>query len=92
MSPVKTSRFHHKQEKPKTCLMAEKERLPEHAFLDTIYNNVGSAKRARKTMICRSKHYPFRKFTNLPRSPIRFDKDRLAEFTNKKTSTLCSIK
>jgi len=26
MSPVKTSRFHHKQEKPKTCLMAEKER------------------------------------------------------------------
>jgi transposase-like protein len=39
--------------------------------------------RVRTTTICRSKHYPFRKFKNLPPSPIRFDADRCADFFNK---------
>lgn len=43
-------------------------------------------KLSKKVMICTSKHYPFRKFTGLPASPIKFDADRLAEFFNKKMS------
>lgn len=40
-------------------------------------------KLSKKVMVCRSKHYPFRKFTHLPPSPIRFDADRPADFFNK---------
>lgn len=37
-------------------------------------------KRSKKVMECRSKHFSSRTFYNLPRSPIRFDPDRLAPF------------
>lgn len=37
-------------------------------------------KKSKKVMLCRSRHHPPRTFRNLPRSPIRFDKDRLAPF------------
>jgi hypothetical protein len=40
-------------------------------------------KLSKKVMECRSKHYPFRRFTHLPPSPIRFDADRPADFFNK---------
>lgn len=43
-------------------------------------------KKSKKVMLCRSKHHPERTFINLPRSPIRFDPDRLAPFIDKKTS------
>lgn len=38
----------------------------------------------KKTMIAISKHHAPRTFRNLPRSPIRFDKDRVAPFIDKK--------
>lgn len=40
----------------------------------------------KKTMVCISKHHPPRTFRNLPRSPIRFDKDRPASFIVTKMS------
>jgi hypothetical protein len=40
-------------------------------------------KKSKKVMECRAKSYPFRRFTNLPDSPIKFDPDRVAEFFNK---------
>jgi len=39
-------------------------------------------KRSKKAMFCRSKHFSPCTFKNLPRSPIRFDKDRLAPFVD----------
>jgi len=43
-------------------------------------------KKSKKVMECRSKHHPPRTFKNLPRSPIRFDPDRLAPFIDKDMS------
>lgn len=40
----------------------------------------------KKTMECRSKHYPFRIFYDLPASPIKFDKDLCANFFDKEMS------
>lgn len=37
----------------------------------------------KKTVECRSKHYPFRIFEDLPASPIKFDKDTCARFIDK---------
>lgn len=34
-------------------------------------------------MQCRSKHYPFREYTDLPKSPIHYDPDKLAKFIDK---------
>lgn len=46
----------------------------------------------KKTMLCVSKHHPPRTFRNLPRSPIRFDKDRSAKFIiDKKVSKLADL-
>lgn len=41
-------------------------------------------KKSKKVMLCRSKHFSERVFYNLPKSPIRFDPDRLAPFVDKK--------
>jgi len=38
-----------------------------------------------------SKHYPFRTFRNLPRSPIRFDADRPADFFNKEIAKVSKM-
>lgn len=43
-------------------------------------------KRSKKVMECRSKHFSRRTFVNLPRSPIRFDPDRLAPFIERNMS------
>jgi len=43
-------------------------------------------KMSKKVMFCRSKHFSPRTFVNLPRSPIRFDKDRLAPFISMEVS------
>jgi len=43
-------------------------------------------KTSRKVMVCKSKHHPTRTFRNLPKSPIRFDPDRLAPFIDKEMS------
>ena len=43
-------------------------------------------KRSKKVMFCRSKHHAPRTFFNLPRSPIRFDQDKLAPFVDKEVS------
>ncbi len=43
-------------------------------------------KRSKKVMKCKSKHFSPRIFYNLPRSPIRFDADRVAEFIDRKLS------
>lgn len=37
-------------------------------------------------MESRSKHYPFREFTDLPKSPIDYDPDRMARFIDKEVS------
>ena len=39
----------------------------------------------------RAKHYPFRKFTNLPPSPIKFDADRPADFFNKNIAKMSDL-
>lgn len=43
-------------------------------------------KKSKKVMTCSTKNYPFKVFTHLPKSPIKFDPDRLAVFINKKLS------
>lgn len=40
----------------------------------------------RGVMECRSKHYPFRRFEGLPKSPIEYDPDTLAKFIDKDMS------
>jgi len=43
-------------------------------------------KESKKVVHCWSKHYPYRRFVDLPRSPIRFDKDIPAKFIDKDLS------
>ena len=43
-------------------------------------------KRSKKVMECYSKHHPHRTFSGLPKSPIAFDKDRLAPFIDRDMS------
>lgn len=40
-------------------------------------------KKSKKVMVCLSKHHPPRTFTGLPKSPIRFDPDRIAQFIDR---------
>ncbi len=43
-------------------------------------------------MECRSKHYPFRRFEGLPKSPIDYDPDTLAKFIDKDVSKVADSK
>lgn len=50
--------------------------LKDSAFLRAVFY-----KKSKKVMTCHSKLFESMMFTGLPRSPIKFDKDRLAEFS-----------
>jgi len=49
-------------------------------ILNPAFTRAVWVKKTKKVMECRSKHHPPRTFRGLPRSPIRFDPDRLAPF------------
>jgi len=55
-------------------------------ILDPVFCRGVWEKRSKKVMFCVSKHHAPRTFYNLPRSPIRFDPDRLAQFVDKEMS------
>lgn len=48
----------------------------DSAFLRAVFTKLN-----KKVMVCRSKLFPELTFKNLPKSPIRFDPDRLADFS-----------
>jgi len=53
----------------------------ESTLLDSTFLRVVFTKKSKKVMIAQSKLFETLKFTGLPKSPIQFDKDRLAEFS-----------
>lgn len=53
----------------------------ESTLLDSAFLRAVFTKKTKKVMIAQSKLFESLKFSGLPRSPIRFDKDRLAEFS-----------
>jgi len=55
-------------------------------ILNPAFTRAVFIKRSKKVMDCRSKHFAPRTFTGLPRSPIRFDPDRLAPFIDREMS------
>ena len=55
-------------------------------ILNPVFCRAVWEKKSKKVMYCTSKHHPPRTFYNLPRSPIKFDEDRLAPFINREVS------
>lgn len=53
----------------------------ESTLLDSAFLRAVFTKKSKKVMIAQSSLFETLKFWGLPRSPIRFDKDRLAEFS-----------
>lgn len=72
-------------------LITQTEKIDQDV-LDPAFTRAEWKKVSKKIMECRAKDYPFRVFKNLPRSPIRFDQDRLALFFNKDLSKSSSFK
>lgn len=55
-------------------------------ILNPAFTRAVFIKRSKKVMECKSRHFSPRTFINLPKSPIRFDPDRLAPFVDMEMS------
>lgn len=55
-------------------------------ILNPAFTRAVFVKKAKKVMFCKSKHFKPRTFYNLPKSPIKFDPDKLAPFISTEVS------